>query len=477
LDPWILDPLDPFSQLIGRRTRKGTQMKNLLPVIMGNPVAKRIVICTAILLFGIVGMVSLAALKKPPLEAKTKELPIRVEVLNVKRETVPVTITGYGETRALNTVVIAPEVTGKIVEVHPRLETGEIIPAGEILFRIDPRNYAANAANARATVKQLENTVLRMQKQYEIDRKRLKTLERNRDLAASEFQRLKDLLEKDTIGTRSGVDNAEKAANSATDQLDLMNQALELYPIQIQEAKSGLAAGRASLDLARANLERCEVRAPFTGRISAVALETGQFVSPGFGAVTLANDTMLEILVPLDSRDARKWLQFGGPTNTDSAWFQNLTQTPCKIKWTEFPDTQTWEGFLHRVVTFDQKTRTVTVAVKIPAAMAVSGSGSFPLVEGMFCSVEIPGRAMKNVFRLPRWAVSFSNRVYTVKDNRLKTVSVTVVRSQGEQTFVSQGLQEGDRVITTRLVDPLENSLLEIVDKKQGERLKAEGIG
>lgn len=449
-------------------------MKNPLPVIMGNPVAKRIVICTAILLFGIAGMASLAALKKPPAEAKTKERPIRVEILKVKKETVPVMITGYGEARALNTVVIAPEVTGKVVEIHERLETGEIIPAGEILFKIDPRDYAANAANARATVKQLESTVLRLQKQYEIDRKRLKTLERNRDLAASEFQRLKSLLEKDAIGTRSGVDNAEKAANSATDQLDLMNQALQLYPIQIQEAKSGLAAGRARLDLARTKLERCEVRAPFTGRISAVSLEMAQFVTPGFRAVTLANDAVLEILVPLDSRDVRNWLRFDGPNGTDSAWFRNLTQTSCKIRWTESPDTHAWEGVLHRIVKFDQKTRTVIVAVKIPAAMAVSDSGSLPLVEGMFCSVEIPGRPMENVFRLPRWAVSFSNLVYTVKDNRLKTVPVTVVRSQGEQTFVSRGLQEGDRVITTRLVDPLENSLLEIVDKKQGERLKTE---
>ncbi len=82
---------------------------------------------------------------------------------------------------------------------------------------------------------------------------------------------------------------------------------------------------------------------------------------------------------------------------------------------------------------------------------------------------------MENVYRLPRWAVSFSNTVYTVQNNRLKTVPVTVVRSQGEQTFVATGLTPGDRVITTRLVDPLENSLLEIVDKKQGERLKTEG--
>jgi len=441
-------------------------MKNLFRQINSRPVVKRIVICAAILFFGFAGMSLLAAFKKPPTEAKTEERPIRVEVLEVNAETVPVTITGYGETRALSTAVIAPEVTGKIVATHPRLETGEVIPAGEVLFKIDPRDYAANTANARATVRQLENTVLRLQKQYEIDRKRLKTLERNRDLAVGEFERLKTLLEKDTIGTRSGVDAAEKAAKAATDQLDLMNQAIALYPIQIQEAKSGLAAGRAQLEIAKANLERCTVRAPFTGRISAEALELGLYVNPGYQAVTLANDAVLEILVPLDSRDARKWLRFDAQSGPATAWFQNLARTPSTVRWTESPATHAWEGFLDRVVKFDQETRTLTVAVKIPAANAVISDRTLPLVEGMFCSVEIPGLPMENVYRLPRWAVSFSNKVYTVQNNRLKTIAVTVVRSQGEETFVGAGLKPGDRVITTRLVDPLENSLLEIVASK-----------
>ncbi len=439
-------------------------MQNPIMIVNRNPVVKRIVICAAILLLGFLGLKALTSLKKPPAEAQTRERPIRVAVLKVKKETVPVVITGFGEARALNTVVIAPEVTGKIVGVHPRLETGEVIPAGNVLFKIDPRDYRANAANAQATARQLENTVLRLQKQYEIDRKRLKTLQRNRDLAISEFNRLKTLLQKDTVGTRSGVDAAEKTANAATDQLDLMNQALELYPIQIQAAQSGLAAGKARLEVARANLDRCTVRAPFTGRISAVSLEQGQFVNPGYSAVTLANDAVLEIQVPLDSRDARQWLQFDDSVQTGSAWFQNLAPAPCSIRWTESRDSHDWEGFLHRVVRFEQKTRTLTVAVKIQAAQAASKSDGLPLVEGMFCAVTIPGRAMENVFRIPRWAVSFSNTVYTVQENRLKTVPVTVIRSQGEQTFVSAGLAEGDRVITTRLVDPLENSLLEIVD-------------
>jgi hypothetical protein len=91
----------------------------------------------------------------------------------------------------------------------------------------------------------------------------------------------------------------------------------------------------------------------------------------------------------------------------------------------------------------------------------------------MFCSVEIPGRAMKDVYRLPSWAVSYENTVYAaVEDSsgeeneaagyRLKTVPVEVVREEGDHKYVSTGLKSGDLVVITRLMNPLEGTLLKI---------------
>ena len=115
-----------------------------------------------------------------------------------------------------------------------------------------------------------------------------------------------------------------------------------------------------------------------------------------------------------------------------------------------------------RVVKFDQQTRTMTVAVRVHAKDAFSTDGqTLPLVEGMFCSIEIPGKTMKNVIRLPRSAVSFENTVYLSSENRLKTVPVEVVREEGKDAFISEGIKQGDLVIITRLIDPLENSLVE----------------
>ena len=429
-------------------------------------ITMRVAICTLIIFAGWAGMNGLASLKQPPTEAVKTERAISVETTTAMPRDYPVTITGYGQAKSLTEVTIAPEVSGRVVATHLTLKTGGIIAAGETLFRIDPTDYAAGLEEARAGVTQWQNTVARLKKQLAIDEQRLKTLQRSAQLAKTEFDRVRRLFESDRVGTRSGVDQAERAYNSAADQADQMAQAVSLYPLQIREAQSSLQSAQARLKVAATNLARCEVKAPFNARIKAVDLETGQFVTPGQPVLTLADDTVLEIQVPLDSRDARNWLQFettSGDRQT-AAWFGDLKPVDCTVRWTEDKTGSVWTGTLNRVVEFDQKTRTLTVAVRVTADAATAGGpGRLPLVEGMFCTVEIPGRTLKNVVRLPRQAVTYENKIYLANaDKRLKTVTVTVARREGEYVFVDQGLNAEDTVIVTRLVDPLENSLLDI---------------
>ena len=434
----------------------------------GRHVLKRIVISAMILGIGVIGMLWLTMLKKPPDKAPNKDRPIRVAAVRGVFEDIPVFITGYGEVSALNTLLIAPEISGKIVEINSRLEPGEIIPANEILFRIDPRNYLSAKKQAGAAVNQWKNVISRLKKEFAVKKERIKTLKRNQDLAESEFKRVFELFKNDNVGTLSGADAAEQLFNTSADRADQMRQELVLYPIRIREAQSSLAAATANHELAKANLERCVVRAPFTGRIKDVSLEKDQYVSPGFKAVTLADDSLFEMKVSLDSDDARKWLSFRDDgTSEKTAWFNRVTNVNCKIRWTEDLSGNIWEGTLNRVIKFNQETRTLTVAIRIDARDAGKNrKPGLPLLEGMFCLVEIPGKILNNVIRIPRWAVSFENRVYTSVNNRLKTISVTVARIEGEEAFISAGILPGEILITTRLIDPFENSLLEITEIK-----------
>jgi multidrug efflux pump subunit AcrA (membrane-fusion protein) len=393
-----------------------------------NKILFRIIMVMAIIFSGLVITIGLIVVfKRPPPQMPFYETALQVEVLDAKQENIPVKITGYGEVKTLNTVSISPEVSGKVVKIHPRLETGEVIEKGEIIFQIDPRDYKAAFIEASATATQMDSSLKRMKRQYEIDLERLKTIQRTCELSRQQYERVKKLFEEDKVGTQSGVDQAEQTYNNATDQQEQMAKAVELYPLQIQEAESSLLSAKSRMDTAKIRLERCTLTAPFRGRIKNVSIEKGQYVSPGMSVITLADDSVLEIQVPLDSRDASKWLPFDDHnTNTSNAWVKGLKKVKCNIRWTESKSDNHWEGTLNRVVKFDEQTRTVTVAIRIEGTEALSiNHGSLPLVEGMFCSVEIPGKILENVYRVPRWAVSFENTVYVAIDNKLKTVPVT----------------------------------------------------
>jgi RND family efflux transporter MFP subunit len=434
--------------------------------------ALHLITCFVLLLIGVGGLAALSGLKEAPAEVSYQEPSLRVQTITAAPEDIQVHIVGYGEVKPLNVVSITPEIPGKVVSVHPRLEPGEVIADGEVLFKIDARNYEAAHRQARARGEQCRNAISQLQIRRATDLERLKTLQRNRDLAQLQLDRMRELFEEHGIAAQTQVESAEQTLNSITDSVIQLTRAVELYPVQIKDARDNLASSEAEIQIAEANLERCIVRAPFDARIKDASVEAGQYVVPGVEVITLADDSILEIHAPLDSRDAQKWLRFvNGDSKARTAWFNGLEHVPCAIRWTEAPENHTWTGRLHRVVKFERETRTLTVAIRVEAEGALSEDArGLPLVEGMFCTVEIPGKLISDAFQVPSWAVSFENTVYVARDNRLKTVPVDVWRREDERVLIAGGLEDGDIVITTRLVDPLENSLLDIVHDEPGSK-------
>lgn len=396
---------------------------------IGATVIIRVVACIIILAIGFAGFRFLKSRKKAPAQAAVVERPLKVEVASAEFIAVPVTIKAHGELRSIRMVEIAAEVAGTIVEIYPRLQVGSIIPKGELLFAIDDRDYRT---------------------EYESSKNRYAILDRDRELAENELKRVRALFEKNKVGTRAGVEKAEQAANSVADRLALVKQAMVRAGIQ---------------------LERCRVTAPFTCRITKKSIEKGQYVTPGKFALGLADDSILELEVPIDSGDAFDWLQFNDDVKSSEtetmAWFSSLKPVQCEVSWTEDAHNRAM-GIVDRVSFFDEKTRTVKIVLTIDSSQFRNKTVSMPLVAGMFCRVEIPGKSMDMVIELPRWAVSFEDTVYVVRNGRLETVPVEVARLQGENTYISNGLAEGDLVITTRLVNPLERSLVKIVKSPAG---------
>ena len=365
---------------------------------------------------GVGGFVFLKKMKQPPHLKPVKERTLAVEVIDAQPADKQVVLGGFGEITATTTVVLSSEVAGRVVSTHGQLEAGRTIAKGTVLINLDEQDF---------------------QLDYETALSRLQTLKGDLTLAENELKRLTQLYRKNKVGTLPSLEKAEGALNSITNQIS-----------QVEKDR----------DLAELRRKRCVIRAPFDCRIIEVSVEKDEYVTAGKQLLMIVDDSTLEVLVALDSREAASWLELqakksGGPVN----WFGQPKNVSCQITWTE-NEILTGKGWLDRIVRFDKQTRTLVVAVRLRP----DSSAPFPLTEGMFCKVEVPGKTLEGVYILPRQAVTHEHTVYTVVEGRLRTTPVTVIRMEGPNAYISGGLNRGDIVIITRLEDPLERSLVKI---------------
>jgi len=418
---------------------------------------------TAFLVCGVIVMILLgrqdANADVPDVSPSENAIP--VECIVVQPDDVPVQIEGFGEARSRRRVHIAPEVPGVITTTHESLLVGGLIASGEVILTIDSAPFVIAVNQSAARVGERATVIERLTTEWANDRDRLQSMERRRELTQDQFDRLNALLN-DDVGTQEGIDFAEQAYVVAQDEADQLGHRVSLYPIRIDEARNALTMAQADLDAAKLRLSKTELRSPFDARVSAYSVETGQFVQAGASAVVLVDDSVIEISAPLDSREARQWLRFSDDASNQnqSAWFNAVDHVECEVSWTEAEDAQAWTGQLDRVANFDEESRTVTVVIRVDGADAAALSGGLPLVEGMYCKVTIPGSPLEKVFAVPDSAITVDGAVYCVNERRLESRPVQIVRRTEGMAYIRDGLSPGDQVITTRLVNPLERTLV-----------------
>lgn len=184
--------------------------------------------------------------------------PLPVKVLQVTAADLAQQAVSPGQVEGVREVEIRARVTGILQSVH--YAEGSPVKAGDLLFRIDPAPYAAALALARAQWAQ----------------------EEARARQAAEESARQATLFKQQAASRKEADDAEALAVAARGARDA-------------------AAARA--DLARLDLEYCEVRSPIDGVAGRRLRTEGSLVNP------VGPDGLLTTVVSSD----RVWVRFGLP--------------------------------------------------------------------------------------------------------------------------------------------------------------------
>jgi membrane fusion protein (multidrug efflux system) len=168
---------------------------------------------------------------------------------------------------------VAPSIGGRVVEIY--VKENQVVRRGQVLFKIDARDFQANLDAAQAQLASTKLQVSQQQAAYRREGANVAAAQENVTYTAAEAKRQRQLAAAG-VASRQQVDQAEHAAQQARQQLAAARQqqaealaALGGDPNIGPRAPSVLQA-KANLERARLNLSYATVVAPTDGIVARV---------------------------------------------------------------------------------------------------------------------------------------------------------------------------------------------------------------
>lgn len=366
--------------------------------------------------------------RPPPKQVTIEEHPLLVDVAEVVKQDLRVNVRAQGVVSARTETSLVAEVSGKVVEVSSAFEAGGFFRSGDVLLRIDDRNYLADVARAQAAV-----ATARSELAQEQGRSRV---------AYDDWVR------------------AGKPKRSAE------AQSLALREPQLAEARAKLESALADLAFTRDQLERTVIRAPYDGLVRGKSVGIGQYVNTGTQLADLFAVDYAEVRLPLP-QSRLEYLNLPSPTEQRAVPVQLYTAGNGE-------GLQQWQARLIRTEgVIDPQRRVLFAVAAVDDPYGLDHSGSAPLRVGSFVSAQIQGRLFKDLVVLPRAVLRAGNRLWIVDQNqRLQDRAVQVLRTDGEMAYVRTGLEQGERVCLSSLAGAVNGTPIRVNQVLQTDQLQ-----
>lgn len=364
---------------------------------------------------GIFGAWWLVANRPRAQRERLEPVPPIARVVQAERSTERVRVAAMGTVVAAKRVVLQPEVSGRILEQSARLLPGGLFETGDVILRIDPRDYETAVIQQEAAVEQARLEV---------------KIEKGRQVIA---EREWKLLEEDI-------------------SLDQASQELALRRPQQKNAQAALEAAESALEQARLQLERTRVYAPFNAVVQDEFVDEGQLVTPQTQLATLIGTDRfwVQVSIPLDRL---RWIEFSGTEGTDASVVTVVQEVSGDVQ-IERP-----ARLVRLLGDLEPVGRMARVLVEIEDPLDLKSDGNphrIPLMLGAYVRVEIEGKNVEEVFSVPRTSIREGEQVWIMDDeDRLVFRPVEVLHRSKDKVLIRNGLEGGERIITNPIPSPL----------------------
>ncbi|MBR6000438.1 MAG: efflux RND transporter periplasmic adaptor subunit [Oxalobacter sp.] len=306
-----------------------------------------------------------------------------------------------GRLESFRTADIRARVPGVVLKRC--FEEGSIVKKGQVLFRIDPRDYQASIQSAQAT---------------------LAHAEANKIQADLKLKRYKPLVGIDAI-SKQEYDDAIAAS---------------------KQAAADVQAGRAALAKAKLNLEYANVISPITGRIGRALVTEGALVGQNEPTL-LATVQQIDPMYLNLTRSSTELIKMHQQLLNGS--LQNPGNSiPVTMKLEDGTEYTEKGSLVFSDITVDPSSGEVTVRALFPNPKGL-------LLPGTFVRAKFEQAIRENAIVVPQQAVLHTNEGDSVmvlnSEDVVETRKIVTGGIQGTRFIVTEGLEPGDKVIVEGL--------------------------
>jgi len=312
---------------------------------------------------------------------KRMAAPVKVEKIIQKTVRPFVTLIGTAEPYRRSTV--ASEVEGLVTDFSAEL--GKRIEKGEVLAEIERAPLFLDLKQAEASLAEAGE---------------------NYKNALSEHQRAEELFKKKSISSRQ-YDIARYAANA-------LKQKIRALEIKIEAIKY--------------DIEKCSIRAPFSGFVVEEHTQVGQWLRKGGDVVTIVDMDAILVTVPVPDR----YIYFIEPGQSVDLSFEFL------------PGKKDRKGKVRSIIRKgDEKARTFPVQIEV-------ANKDFFILEGMSSTVLFPvGKSLQSLLVNKDAVVSSSDQhsIFIVEDGKAQMIPIIKGKAYGSLVVIEGEVRAGDQVV------------------------------
>lgn len=466
------------------RNGKSAQQKSK----RNNGVTRRWFIPLLIISAAVFGTVLMTIYSPPPTVNDEPQKAMLVNALQVQKADMTISIPSQGRVAPHTRTILISEVTGLVTEVSHEFVSGGFVEKGQLLVKLDDRNYRAAVKQAEANVARAKKDLIQVKGQAQV--------------AYQQYKR-----NQNTKRTKEAL-------------------SLLLHEPQLEESEANLAFAKAELERIKGDLANTEIRAPYDGLIKSKHIDIGQYATQGvnvaeiiavdYAEVRLAipQDRLAYLDLPLITESATSQNPAStvklsdtkselvsdttspaiSETSTDETAAKEQTPELATLPINEIPAKQQENSFLPVMLKsvygdieytwpakivrtegfFDETSHTLYAVARIEDPYLIKSSGSasasdlVPLLMGTYVEAEIEGHRLEDMVKIPRHLLRAGNNVWVIdENNQLRNRKLEILRTGGEDIYVTNGLEQGERVCVTNVGEVVPGTSVRIANSEQ----------